>query len=47
VITHKIGDKPVAEITAPMLLAAVRKIEHRGAYDLAHRVLQVSGQVFR
>jgi len=30
-----------------MLLAAVRKIEHRGAYDLAHRVLQVSGQVFR
>jgi len=25
----------------------VRKIEHRGAYDLAHRVLQVSGQVFR
>ena len=43
----EIGDKPVAEITAPMLLAAVRKIEHRGAYDLAHRVLQVSGQVFR
>ena len=30
-----------------MLLAAVRKIEHRGAHDLAHRVLQVSSQVFR
>jgi integrase len=25
----------------------VRKIEKRGAYDLAHRVLQVCGQVFR
>ena len=26
---------------------ALRKIESRGAYDLAHRVLQVSSQVFR
>jgi len=43
----EIGDKPVAEITAPMLLAAARKIEHRGAHDLAHRVLQVASQVFR
>jgi integrase len=30
-----------------MLLAAVRKIEARGAYDLAHRVLGVASQVFR
>jgi integrase len=29
------------------LLAALRKIEYRGAHDLAHRVLQVAGQVFR
>lgn len=43
----EIGGEPIAEITAPMLLAAVRKIEGRGAHDLAHRVLQVSGQVFR
>ncbi len=43
----EIGGEPIAEITAPMLLAAVRKIEQRGAYDLAHRVLQVAGQVFR
>lgn len=43
----EIGERPIAEITAPMLLAAVRKIEHRGAYDLAHRVLQVASQVFR
>ena len=39
--------RPIAEITAPVLLAAVRKIEHRGAHDLAHRVLQVASQIFR
>ena len=43
----EIGSEPIAEVAAPMLLAAVRKIEHRGAYDLAHRVLQVASQVFR
>ena len=41
-----IGATPIAELTAPSLLAALRRIEHRGAHDLAHRVLQVSGQVF-
>lgn len=43
----EIGSEPIADVTAPMLLAAVRKIEHRGAHDLAHRVLQVASQVFR
>ena len=43
----EIGDKPIADISAPALLAAIRKIEQRGAHDLAHRVLQVSSQVFR
>ncbi|MBA3505469.1 MAG: tyrosine-type recombinase/integrase [Betaproteobacteria bacterium] len=43
----EIGATPIAELTAPELLAAVRKIEQRGARDLAHRVLQVSGQVLR
>ena len=38
---------PIAEISAAELLAAVRKVEHRGAYDLAHRILQVASQVFR
>lgn len=42
-----LGYRPIAEIDAPELLAAVRKIEARGAYDLAHRVLAVCGQVFR
>jgi integrase len=43
----EIGNRPIAEIDAPTLLAAVRVIERRGAHDLAHRVLQVASQVFR
>ena len=42
-----IGKRPIAEIEAPELLEMVRKIEKRGAYDLAHRLLQVCSQVFR
>jgi integrase len=42
-----IGKRPIDEIQAPELLQTIRKIEARGAYDLAHRVLQVCGQVFR
>ncbi len=42
-----LGGEPIAEITAPMLLATARKIEQRGAHDLAHRMLAVAGQVFR
>jgi hypothetical protein len=46
-IFPSIGKRPIDEIQAPELLETVRKIEARGAYDLAHRVLQVCGQVFR
>ena len=42
-----IGDRPISQIEAPELLEAIRKIESRGSFDLAHRVLQVCGQVFR
>lgn len=42
-----IGKRPIDQIDAPELLQTIRKIEARGAYDLAHRVLQVCGQVFR
>jgi integrase len=42
-----LGRRPIAALEAPELLACIGKIEKRGAYDLAHRVLQVSGQVFR
>lgn len=46
-IYPSLGKRPIADIEAPELLAALNKIEERGAHDLAHRVLQVCGQVFR
>lgn len=42
-----LGKRPIDQIEAPELLQAIRAIEARGSYDLAHRVLQVCGQVFR
>ena len=42
-----IGNKPIAEITAPLMLDTVRRIEARGALETAHRVLGICGQVFR
>lgn len=42
-----VGLKPIAEITAPMLLDAFRKIEARGAIETAHRALENCGQVLR
>jgi integrase len=42
-----IGSKPIAELAAPELLAAVRRMENRGALETAHRALGNCGQVFR
>lgn len=42
-----IGVYPISTIEAPQLLNMIRIIEHRGSFDLAHRVLGVCGQVFR
>ncbi|WP_295543842.1 integrase arm-type DNA-binding domain-containing protein [uncultured Thiohalocapsa sp.] len=42
-----IGNRPIAEITAPQLLGAVQRIERRGALETAHRALSNCGQVFR
>jgi integrase len=42
-----IGARPVREITAPELLAVLRRIETRGALETAHRAHQNCGQVFR
>lgn len=42
-----IGKRPVAEVTAPELLIALRKIEVRGAVETAHRARMLAGQVFR
>jgi integrase len=45
--TSVIGDRPIAETTAPELLAVLRKVESRGRYETARRLRSVCGQVFR
>lgn len=42
-----IGSKPITEITAPDLLAMLRAIESRGVVDMAHRIQQHCGAIFR
>ncbi len=42
-----LGKRPIADITAPELLATVNRIVDRGAVESAHRVLQNCGQVLR
>lgn len=42
-----IGPQPIKNITAPEVLAVLRRIESRGTIYVAHRAKQVAGQVFR
>jgi integrase len=42
-----IGRRPISQIKPPEVLAALRKVESRGAIETAHRVKQTAGQVFR
>jgi integrase len=42
-----LGTRPIREVSAPDLLAVLRRIENRGALDTAHRALRSCGQVFR
>jgi integrase len=42
-----LGGKPVAEISAPMVLDALRRIESRGAVETAHRVKGNVSQIMR
>jgi integrase len=42
-----LGSRPIGDVTAPELLAVLRRIETRGALDTAHRVHQNCGKVFR
>jgi len=42
-----IGDRPIAQITAPELLVVLRRIESRGVQETAKRALFGCGQVFR
>ena len=43
----QLGGRPIASITSPELLQVLRKIESRGAVDIAHRAKQTSGLIFR
>jgi len=42
-----IGDRPINEITAPELLAVLRKVEARGRYETARRLRSTCGTIFR
>ena len=42
-----IGKRPIAELAAPDLLAVIHRIEGRGAMDIARRVHNICGRVFR
>lgn len=42
-----IGARPAAELDAPEFLAVARRIEKRGAFESAHRIMQNCGQVMR
>ena len=45
-ILPKLGKRPVAEIMAPEVLGMLRVIEGRGTLETAHRMMQVTGQIF-
>jgi integrase len=42
-----LGARRISDIEAVELLATVRRVEERGALDVAHRVLTTAGQVWR
>lgn len=42
-----LGKMSINDITAPELVAAVKKIEAQGAHEIAKRALQTAGQIFR
>jgi len=42
-----IGKRPVSEISAPDILAVLRRVESLGSSDTAHRVQQEIGQIIR
>lgn len=42
-----IGSLPLSDISAPLLLKTLRRVEARGASETAHTLRQTAGQVFR
>lgn len=42
-----LGDQPIANITAPIVLKVLKRIANRGAVETAHRTRSICSQVFR
>ena len=42
-----LGEKPITEITAPMVLTVLRRLEETGKLETAHKTKQSIGQIFR
>lgn len=42
-----VSSMPITDVTAPLLLAALRKLERRGVVETAHRARSLAGRVFR
>jgi integrase len=42
-----VGKMPIRSVSAPQLLACLRRLENKGTLDTAHRAKQNCGQVFR
>ena len=42
-----IGSRPIKDIKAPELLTVLRRVESRDALELAHRIRNICGQIFR
>ena len=42
-----LGERPISDIKAPDILRVLRRIESRGALEMAHRVKGLCGEVFR
>jgi len=43
----QIGNRPISEVDAPLLLDVLRQVEKRGAVDMAARLGQLCSQIFR
>lgn len=46
-IFPEIGKRPIADISPLLMLDTLRKIEKRGAHEMARRAMQYCGQIFR
>ena len=46
-VFHWVGPLELSDVTAPLLLATLRRVEARGVRETVHSIQQACGQVFR